>query len=116
MSSTIIRLRKKGQITLPQAMREALHLADGAALVAAFDGDAIILTPYEPQRRAYDPTLIRDARALAARIVAERGGTYLPSGSIVRMLDELRSDDAARDLSADSDGADSNRENAGRHD
>lgn len=95
MNTQIIRLRKKGQVTLPLAMREALGLADGMPLVAALDGDEIILTAYDPPKRPYDPTFIGDARALVARMVAERGGTYLPAGTISQILDELRADDLA---------------------
>jgi len=100
LQTQIIRLRKKGQLTLPLAMREALGLADGMPLVAALDGDEIILTAYDPPKRPYDPTVVRDARALVARMVAERGGTYMPAGSISQIMDELRADDVAGHVEA----------------
>lgn len=82
-------MRMKGQVTLPLAMRDALGLADGMPLVAALDGDEIIITAYDPPKRTYDLTIIHVARALVARMVAERGGTYMPAGTISQILDDL---------------------------
>ena len=44
-----IRLRERGQITMPQAVRESLAVADGDILTLLQVGDVILLTPKQPQ-------------------------------------------------------------------
>jgi len=43
--SAIIKLRARGQVTLPTALRDALHLQSGDSLRAIKIANAIILTP-----------------------------------------------------------------------
>jgi bifunctional DNA-binding transcriptional regulator/antitoxin component of YhaV-PrlF toxin-antitoxin module len=47
----VIRLRKKGQLTLPEDVRTALGLVDGAPLWLALDEGVITLSPYDPAGR-----------------------------------------------------------------
>jgi len=44
-----IRLRDRGQITVPQAVRESLAVADGDVLTLLQVGDVVLLTPKQPQ-------------------------------------------------------------------
>lgn len=44
-----IRLRERGQITVPQAVRESLDVADGDVLTLLQVGDVILLTPKQPK-------------------------------------------------------------------
>ena len=44
-----IRLRDRGQITVPQAVRERLAVADGDILTLLQVGDVVLLTPKQPQ-------------------------------------------------------------------
>jgi len=45
LESSDIELRERGQVTLPKALREALHLETGDALRAVMIANAIVLTP-----------------------------------------------------------------------
>ncbi len=44
-----IRLRERGQITVPQAVRERLAVADGDVLTLLQVGEVVLLTPRQPQ-------------------------------------------------------------------
>jgi bifunctional DNA-binding transcriptional regulator/antitoxin component of YhaV-PrlF toxin-antitoxin module len=44
-----IRLRDRGQITVPQAVRESLAVADGDILTLLQVGEVVLLTPKQPQ-------------------------------------------------------------------
>jgi len=45
LESSDIELRERGQVTLPKALREALHLETGDSLRAVKIANAIVLTP-----------------------------------------------------------------------
>lgn len=45
LESAIIKLRARGQVTLPTALRDALHLQSGDSLRAIKITNAIMLTP-----------------------------------------------------------------------
>ncbi len=45
MRATNLEVRDRGQVTLPKALREALHLEKGDAVRAVQIGDSIVLTP-----------------------------------------------------------------------
>ncbi|MBI5750536.1 MAG: AbrB/MazE/SpoVT family DNA-binding domain-containing protein [Hydrogenophilales bacterium] len=45
LETSDIELRERGQVTLPKALREALHLETGDALRAVMIANAIVLTP-----------------------------------------------------------------------
>jgi AbrB family looped-hinge helix DNA binding protein len=40
-----VKVKSKGQVTIPARMREKLHLEDGSLLEAFFRGDEIVLRP-----------------------------------------------------------------------
>jgi AbrB family looped-hinge helix DNA binding protein len=42
---TIIRMRSRGQLTLPDAVRRAAHVEEGDVLVAEVEEDRIVLRP-----------------------------------------------------------------------
>jgi AbrB family looped-hinge helix DNA binding protein len=44
-----IRVRERGQITVPQAVRETLAVADGDILTLIQVGEVVLLTPRQPQ-------------------------------------------------------------------
>lgn len=45
MRAANLEIRDRGQVTLPKALREALHLEKGDAVRAVQIGDSIVLTP-----------------------------------------------------------------------
>ena len=45
LEASDIALRERGQVTLPKALREALHLETGDSLRAVMIANAIVLTP-----------------------------------------------------------------------
>ncbi|MFN8454124.1 MAG: AbrB/MazE/SpoVT family DNA-binding domain-containing protein [Anaerolineae bacterium] len=44
-----IRIRERGQITVPQAVRETLAVADGDILTLIQVGEVVLLTPRQPK-------------------------------------------------------------------
>jgi bifunctional DNA-binding transcriptional regulator/antitoxin component of YhaV-PrlF toxin-antitoxin module len=44
-----VRLRERGQITMPQIVRESLNVAQGDILTLLQIGDLVLLTPRKPQ-------------------------------------------------------------------
>jgi len=49
IQSNPVRLRKRGQITIPQAVRDNLGVSEGDILTLLQMGDVIMLTPRQPQ-------------------------------------------------------------------
>lgn len=49
LPSSSVRLRKRGQITLPQTVRDNLGLGEGDILMLLQMGEVIVLTPRQPQ-------------------------------------------------------------------
>lgn len=45
LETSDVELRERGQVTLPKALREALHLETGDSLRAVMVANAIVLTP-----------------------------------------------------------------------
>jgi AbrB family looped-hinge helix DNA binding protein len=44
-----VRLRKRGQITIPQTVRDSLGVSEGDILTLIQMGEAVILTPRQPR-------------------------------------------------------------------
>ncbi len=89
----VVRLRPKGQLTIPREMRDALDLHVGEPLVISLHGDSLVLARHWTEGAHPGGRFVRDARALVGRMVAERGGKYLPDGTISATLAELRGRD-----------------------
>jgi AbrB family looped-hinge helix DNA binding protein len=49
ITSRAVRLRERGQLTIPRPVREALELADGDMLALVQVGGVIVLSPKQPQ-------------------------------------------------------------------
>jgi AbrB family looped-hinge helix DNA binding protein len=49
ITSRAVRLRERGQVTIPRPVREALDLADGDMLTLVQVGDVIVLSSKQPQ-------------------------------------------------------------------
>ena len=49
IQSNPVRLRKRGQITIPQAVRDDLGVREGDILTLIQMGDVVMLTPKQPQ-------------------------------------------------------------------
>lgn len=49
ISSNPVRLRERGQLTIPQSVRDRSGLTDGDILTLFQLGDLIVLSPREPQ-------------------------------------------------------------------
>lgn len=48
LKTYVVRLRQRGQITVPQEVREGLNMSQGDTLVLVQVGSALILTPKQP--------------------------------------------------------------------
>ena len=55
---TKVKLRRKGIIILPKALRESAGLEEGDILEVKVEGDRIILRPLRPSLVDVDPTLV----------------------------------------------------------
>jgi AbrB family looped-hinge helix DNA binding protein len=49
LPSSPVRLRKRGQITLPQTVRDSLGLSEGDILTLLQIGEVVMLAPKQPQ-------------------------------------------------------------------
>lgn len=59
------RIRSRGQVTIPQPVRESLSLDEGEIVIVIQVGNAILLTPHQPQT----PELAKDF----SKIMEEEG-------------------------------------------
>ena len=81
--STIVKVQRKGQVTIPTRLRVQLGLVDGDLVEARAERGKIVLTPKMIVDREYTPAQRRviDARLAESLEQAERGHTYGPFGT-----------------------------------
>ncbi len=63
----VTKLSSKGQVVLPQAIRERLHLQTGAKFVVVGEGDVVILKKLEVPGREQLKQLLKESSAYARR-------------------------------------------------
>ena len=68
----VTKLSSKGQVVLPQAIRDRLHLEIGAKFVVIGEGDVVILKKLEVPGREQLKQLLKDSRAYARKIGLKR--------------------------------------------
>ena len=66
-SVDVTRLSSKGQIVLPQAVRERLHLEEGVRFVVIASGDTVVLKKLEIPSLASAQALVYKSRAFAKK-------------------------------------------------
>ena len=78
--TAIVRMQRKGQVTIPSRLRSRVGLADGDLVDAKEHRGKIILTPKNVVDREYTPAQRRsiDARLDEAMREVERGELYGP--------------------------------------
>lgn len=88
---TIIRLRPKGQLTLPDALRRAAHLQEGDVLEAELQDEAIVLRPKKlvdaSQAWFWTSAWQRGEREASAEIAAGRTTRYDSDEDFLRSLE-----------------------------
>lgn len=88
---TIIRLRPKGQLTLPDALRRAAHLQEGDVLEAEVQDEAIVLRPKKlvdaSQAWFWTSGWQRGEREASAEIAAGRTTRYDSDEDFLRSLE-----------------------------
>ena len=68
----VTRLSSKGQVVLPQEIREKLHLEEGTKFVVLGEGDTIILKKIEIPTLDRARELIKKSRAYAKKVGLKR--------------------------------------------
>ena len=68
----VTKLSSKGQVVLPQGIREKLHLVTGAKFVVIGEGDVVILKKLEVPARAQLQQLLKESRAYALKTGLKR--------------------------------------------
>jgi len=78
--STIVKIQRKGQVTIPTRLRVQVGLVDGDLVEAKAERGKIVLTPKMIVDREYTPAQRRviDARLAESLQQVERGDTYGP--------------------------------------
>jgi len=78
--STIVRVQRKGQVTIPTRLRALVGLVEGDLVEAKAERGKIVLTPKLIVDREYTPAQRRaiDARLAESLEQAKRGETYGP--------------------------------------
>ena len=78
--SSIVRVQRKGQVTIPTRLRVQVGLVDGDLVEAKAERGKIVLTPKLIVDREYTPAQRRviDARLAESLEQAKRGETYGP--------------------------------------
>lgn len=66
------KLSSKGQVVIPEDIRERLHLKEGDQFVVIGQGDAVILKAITPPSMAEFEGLLKEARATAKRSKANQ--------------------------------------------
>lgn len=77
---------RKGQTTLPLAVRQILGVRDGGEIVVRTDGRRVIIEPVEAEHS--DPAIAAFLRLIAADIAAGRNVGALPAG-LLRTLEDV---------------------------
>ena len=68
----VTKLSSKGQVVLPQAIRDRLHLESGAKFVVIGEGDIVILKKLEVPAREQLKQLLKESRTYARRTGLKR--------------------------------------------
>ena len=78
--STIVKIQRKGQVTIPTRLRSQVGLVDGDLVEAKAERGKIVLTPKVVVDREYTPSQRRviDARLGESLEQVKRGKTYGP--------------------------------------
>jgi AbrB family looped-hinge helix DNA binding protein len=86
--STIVRVQRKGQVTIPMRLRAQLGLVDGDVVEARAHRGKIVLTPKSVVHRQYTPAQRRaiDARLAEGLADIEAGRTFGPFNSAEEMI------------------------------
>jgi AbrB family looped-hinge helix DNA binding protein len=89
--TAIVKMQRKGQVTIPSRLRIRVGLADGDLVEAREHRGKIILTPKLVVDREYTPAQRRviDARLDQARGQVKRGETFGPFGTHEEMISFL---------------------------
>ena len=67
------RLSSKGQVVIPEEIRERLGLAAGTQFVVVGEGDAVILRVINPPSKAEFAGLLKEAKTQAKRAKLKKG-------------------------------------------
>lgn len=68
----VTKLSSKGQVVLPQAIREKLRLEEGAKFVVIGEGDVVILKKLAVPAREELKALLKESRAYARKVGLKR--------------------------------------------
>lgn len=68
----VTKLSSKGQVVLPQALRDRLRLETGAKFVVIGEGDVVILKRLEVPSREHLKQLLKESRVYARRTGLKR--------------------------------------------
>ena len=79
----VTKLSSKGQVVLPQAIRDRLHLETGAKFVVNGEGDVVILKKLEVPAREQLKQLLKESRAYARR-------TGLKRSDVPKVIKQIR--------------------------
>ena len=92
--SSIIKVQRKGQVTIPTRIRIQVGLVDGDLVEAKAERGKIVLTPKMLVDREYVPEQRRtiDARLAVSLEQAKRGNTYGPFETHEGMISFLHSE------------------------
>ena len=92
--STIVKVQRKGQVTIPTRLRVKIGLVDGDLIEAKAERGKIVLTPKMIVDREYTPAQRRviDARLAESLEQAKRGETYGPFETHEEMVTFLRNE------------------------
>ena len=64
----VTKLSSKGQVVLPQAVRQRMHLIEGETLIVFCDKDSVILKKIERPVVRHFQELLRESRAYAKKL------------------------------------------------
>ena len=86
--SSIVKIQRKGQVTIPTRLRIKVGLVDGDLLEAKAERGKIVLTPKLIVDREYTPAQRRviDARLAVSLEHAKKGETYGPFATHEEMI------------------------------
>ena len=96
--TTIIKIQRKGQVTIPTRLRIQVGLVDGDLVEAKAERGKIVLTPKMVVDREYTPEQRRiiDARLAESLDDVKKGRTYGPFDSARAAITFLRKEIKAR--------------------
>jgi AbrB family looped-hinge helix DNA binding protein len=96
--STIVRVQRKGQVTIPTRLRAQVGLVDGDLVEARAHRGKIVLTPKSVVDREYTPSQRRaiDARLAEGLADIKAGRTFGPFNSAAEMIAHMDARTAKR--------------------